>query len=157
MSENNVVNTSPSQVLETPFIQELVKQIRAQDAYGVYRNWSDELVLKPFIIDRKEKRKISIEGDVDAVTKGRIVLFYHAIASYIERETGQLIQVVVDINHEGFGRALGFCGRLLVVLRSLRDAHRFGFDSLEKLSAEGEKIAQKGIELVQQHREVARL
>ncbi|MGB3291479.1 MAG: DUF269 domain-containing protein [Phormidesmis sp.] len=54
---------------------------------------------------------------------------------------------MVDISHEGFGWALIFSGRLILVSKMLRDAHRFGFDSLEKLNAEGEKLFQKGIEL----------
>ncbi|MGQ4648159.1 NifX-associated nitrogen fixation protein [Lyngbya aestuarii] len=158
MTSNHVVTENTANgCLESPFLNELVRQIRSQDAYGVYKNWSDELVLKPFIIDRKEKRKISIEGAVNPVTKGRIILYFHAIASRIERETGQLAQVVVDLNHEGFGWCLVFCGRLLVVTRTLRDAHRFGFDSLEKLAVEGEKLTQGGIELVKRYHEVARL
>ena len=74
----------------------------------------------------------------------------------IEKETAQLCQVIVDINHEGFGWALVWSGRLMTVCRTLRDAHRFGFDSLERLAAQGEKITQSGIEIVKRFPEVAR-
>jgi probable nitrogen fixation protein len=154
---NSVSETSTQEIFAQPFIKELVRQVRVQDSYGVYRNWSDELILKPFIVPRDKKRQISIEGEVDPVTKSRIICYFRAIASCIEQETGLLGQVVVDLSHEGFGWALVFCGRLLVVTKSLRDAHRFGFDSFEKLEAEGNKLLQKGIELAKRYPEVGQL
>ncbi|MEO1396894.1 MAG: NifX-associated nitrogen fixation protein [Cyanobacteria bacterium J06634_5] len=145
--------TAPS-VLDTAieidgsrFLKTIVQQIRANDAYGTYRHWADELLLKPYILSKKEKRAISVEGEVDPFTLARILAFYRAIAICIETETGQLSQVVVDLSHEGFGWALVFSGRLILVSKTLRDAQRFGFDSLEKLSIEGEKLVNKGIEL----------
>ena len=116
------------------FLKTIVQQIRANDAYGTYRHWADELLLKPYILSKKEKRAISVEGEVDPFTLARILAFYRAIAICIETETG-------------FGWALVFSGRLILVSKTLRDAQRFGFDSLEKLSAEGEKLVNKGIEL----------
>lgn len=85
---------------------------------------------------------------------GRILGFYRAIAARIEQETNQLAQVVVDLSHEGFGWALIFSGRLILVSKTLRDAQRFGFDSLEKLEAEGEALVQKGIQLARKFPEV---
>jgi probable nitrogen fixation protein len=158
MTTTNTATETPTiDVNTSPFLQAIVKQIRSQDSMGVYRAWSDELVLKPYIVSRERKRKISIDGDVDPVTKLRIMSFYRAIAFRIEEETGLLGQVVIDLSHEGFGWALIFCGRLLVVAKTLRDAQRFGFDSFEKLEAEGEKLVQKGIDLAQRYPEVGKL
>ncbi|WP_299485607.1 NifX-associated nitrogen fixation protein [Acaryochloris sp. IP29b_bin.137] len=138
----------------SPFLKAIVQQIRANDAYGTYRNWADETLLKPYIIPKKKRREISVEGEVDVITQSRILGFYRAIAAQIEQETGQLSQVVVDLSHEGFGWALIFSGRLILVSKTLRDAQRFGFDSLEKLNAEGEKLVQKGIALSQTYPQV---
>ncbi|NER82318.1 MAG: NifX-associated nitrogen fixation protein [Leptolyngbya sp. SIO1D8] len=140
---------------ESPFLKAIVQQIRANDAYGTFRNWADELLLKPYVLSKKQRREISVEGDVDAPTLSRILGFYRAVAARIEEETGQLSQVVVDLSHEGFGWALVFSGRLILVSKTLRDAQRFGFDSLEKLHAEGEKLVQKGVELARKYPEVA--
>ena len=129
------------------FLKTIVQQIRANDAYGTYRHWADELLLKPYILSKKEKRAISVEGEVDPFTLARILAFYRAIAICIETETGQLSHVVVDLSHEGFGWALVFSGRLILVSKTLRDATTLAYDSLEKLSAEGEKLVNKGIEL----------
>lgn len=145
----------PAVIIEgSPFLKAIIQQIRANDPYGTFRNWADELLLKPYVIPKKQRREISVEGDVDPVTTGRILGFYRAIAARIEEETGQLSQVVVDLSHEGFGWALIFSGRLILVSKTLRDAQRFGFDSLEKLNAEGEKLVQKGIELAQRFPDV---
>ena len=141
----------------TPLLQEIVRQLRAHDPYGTFRNWSDELILKPYVVSKEQKRKISVDGEVDPITKSRIITFYRAIASLIEQETGLLSQVVIDLSHEGFGWVLVFSGRLLLVSKTLRDAQRFGFDSLEKLVAEGEKIAKAGIELGKKYGDVAQL
>ncbi|MEL6221523.1 MAG: NifX-associated nitrogen fixation protein [Cyanobacteria bacterium J06627_8] len=153
-SDSNVPEFS---VADSPFLQAIVQQIRANDAYGTYRNWSDELLLKPFILSKAQKREISVEGDVDPITKSRIFAFYRAIAARIEQETGQLSTVVIDLSHEGFGWALIFSGRLILVSRTLRDAQRFGYDSLEKLDKEGEKLALKGIDLATRFSEVCDL
>jgi probable nitrogen fixation protein len=134
-------------VADSLFLQAITQQIRANDSYGTYRNWSDELLLKPYILSKAQKREISVEGDVDPITKSRIFAFYRAIAARIEQETGQLSTVVIDLSHEGFGWALVFSGRLILVSKTLRDAQRFGYASLEKLHEEGEKLAQKGIDL----------
>ncbi len=158
MSATNSVNgTAMADVLNSPFLKAIVQQIRGQDSYGVYRNWSDELILKPFIVTKQKKREISVEGEVDPITVARIMAFYRAVAARIEQETGLLSQVVVDLSHEGFGWALVFSGRLLLAVKTLRDAHRFGFDSLEKVAEEGEKLVQKGVELAQRFPEVGRI
>jgi probable nitrogen fixation protein len=141
----------------SPFLKAIVQQIRANDAYGTYRNWADELLLKPYIVSKADKRDIPLDDEIDPLTKSRILAFYRAIAYCIEQETGLLSQVVIDLNHEGFGWALVFAGRLLLVCKTLRDAQRFGFKSLEKMNTEGEKLIQKGIALAQQYPEVGDL
>ncbi|HAO11548.1 MAG TPA: NifX-associated nitrogen fixation protein, partial [Planktothrix sp. UBA8407] len=135
MTTTNLPPTSETAI--QPFLKAIALQIRANDSYGTYRNWSDELLLKSFVVTKAQKRGISVEGEVDPITKGRILAFYRAIAHRIEEESGLLCQVVIDLSHEGFGWALVFSGRLLVVSKTLRDAQRFGFESLEKLEAEG--------------------
>ncbi|MEA5578314.1 NifX-associated nitrogen fixation protein [Anabaena sp. UHCC 0451] len=158
MSENNSVNgTATSTPITSPFLKTLVQQIRAQDSYGFYRSWSDELILKPFVVTKKKKREISVEGEVDPATILRINAFFRAVASSVEKETGLISHVVVDLGHEGFGWALVFSGRLLLAVKTLRDAHRYGFDSLEKLNEEGEQFVQKGIDLAKRFPEVGNI
>ncbi len=141
----------------SPILQEIVRQLRAADPYGTYRTWSDELLLKPFVVSKAQKRQISLEGEVDPGVRSRILIYYRAIAALIEKETGLLAQVVLDLNSEGFGWALVFSGRLLLVVNTLRDAHRFGFDSLDQLVEKATALIDKGIQLAQTYPEVGRL
>lgn len=153
----NTIDTPTFNAQDSLFLKAIVQQIRANDPYGTYRTWGDDLLLKPYVVSKVQKRAISVEGDVDPITKGRIMAFFRAVAHRIEEETGLLSQVVIDLSHEGFGWALVFSGRLLLVSRTLRDAQRFGFDSLEKLAAEGEKLVNSAIDLSRRFPEVGRL
>ncbi|MBD1211811.1 MAG: NifX-associated nitrogen fixation protein [Dolichospermum circinale Clear-D4] len=158
MTTNNVNGTGNNlEVILPPFLKALVQQIRAQDSYGFYRNWTDELILKPYIVTKQKKREISVEGEVDPATISRINAFFRAVAASIEKETGLISNVVIELGHEGFGWALVFSGRLLLAVKTLRDAHRFGFDSFEKLDEEGTKFVEKGIDLAKRFPEVGNL
>jgi probable nitrogen fixation protein len=158
MSTNDVNGTGNNlEVVLTPFHKALVQQIRAQDTYGVYRNWANELILKPYIVTKQKKREISVEGEVDPATLSRINAFFRAVAASIEKETGLISNVVIELGHEGFGWALVFSGRLLLAVKTLRDAHHFGFDSFEKLDEEGAKFVEKGIDLAKRFPEVGNL
>ena len=46
-------------------------------------------------------------------------------------------------------------GRLVVVNKQLRDVHRFGFETIEKLSAEGGKFVSAAVEMIHKFPEVA--
>jgi probable nitrogen fixation protein len=154
MSQNSSVNGNST---VSPFLKTLVQQIRASDSYGFYRNWSDELILKPFVVTKQNKKQISVEGEIDPATISRINAFFRAVAASIEQETCMISNVVIHLGHEGFGWALVFSGRLLLAIKTLRDAHRFGFESLEKLNEEGQNFVQKGIDLAQRFPQVGNL
>ena len=47
-------------------------------------------------------------------------------------------------------------GRLVVASRVLRDIHRFGFDSLSKLAADGEKLVNEAVQIIEKFPEPAR-
>ncbi|WP_295882888.1 NifX-associated nitrogen fixation protein [uncultured Thiohalocapsa sp.] len=144
-------------VLETAFGQEMVRQMRAIDAYGTTDNQSAAEILEPFILTKEEKRELPIVGDPDEIVIARIKVFYNAIAALIEQECGLMAVPLVNLTHEGFGRVLITVGKLVVLDRSLRDVHRFGFASLGKMKDEADKYLSVAIELVGEHSDVAGL
>ncbi len=150
VEENNAL-------MSHPFVRQIVTQLRALDSYGTYDTWTDAKVLDPLILTKERRREIPVVGDPDETTIARLKAYYNAIASTIERECGLMAVPMVNLTHEGFGRAIVTVGKLIVVDRTLRDVHRFGFDSLEKLIAEVDKVTSKAITLVNQHRDVAKL
>src|ERR1019366_8698938 len=133
--------------IDTAFIKELIKQWRAQDTHGTWDNKTDLELLAPYILDKEARRQIPIIGDPDPETLRRLELFYNAVGLAIERATAAMVSPMMKMSHEGFGRMVLTAGRLVVVNKHLRDVHRFGFPSLEKLAEEGTKMVQAGIEM----------
>ncbi len=138
------------------FIKELIKVWRAQDTHGTWEKKSDVSLLDPYIVTKEQRREIPIIGDPDPEILWRLELFYNAVGLAIERRTGCMVQPMMKMSHEGFGRLILTTGRLIVVNKHLRDVHRFGFESLEKLAAEGTKFVDAGVEMIEKFPEVAR-
>ncbi len=138
------------------FLKELIKQWRAQDAHGAWDKKSDLDLIAPYIITKEQRREIPIMGDPDPETLWRLELFYNAVGLSVERATGIMVSPMMKMHHEGFGRMVLTAGRLVVINKHLRDAHRFGFESLEKLVAEGEKLVAAAVEMIEKFPEVAR-
>ena len=61
---------------------------------------------------------------------------------------------MMKMSHEGFGRMVMMAGRLIVYTKSLRDVHRFGFDSIEKLNVEADKVISAAIGMIEKFPEV---
>ncbi|EQD74928.1 NifX-associated nitrogen fixation protein [Ferrovum myxofaciens] len=142
--------------MESMFIKELVKQWRAQDSYGTWEKKSDEVLLDPYILDKEKRKTIPLMGDPDPETIWRLELFYNAIGMAIEQQTKVMVSPMMKMHHEGFGRMVLIAGRLIVVNKQLRDVHRFGFPSMEKLAEEGEKLVEAGVAMISQFPEVAK-
>lgn len=143
--------------LSNRYIKQLITQLRAMDSYGTYDTWSDSRVLDPIILTKARRREIPVVGDPDETTVSRVKAFYNGIATSIEQESGLMAVPFINLSHEGFGRALIIVGKLVVLDKTLRDVHRFGFDSLEKLVGEMEKLTGKALEMIEAHRPVAEL
>ncbi|RKT10407.1 putative nitrogen fixation protein [Paraburkholderia sp. RAU2J] len=157
MTESSSIpsKASDEMLLVAPFVQQLVRQLRAQDTHGVWDGKTDLQLLKPYIHTPEERRAIPIMGDPDPETLWRLELFYSAIAVAIERETGQMVSPMMKMSHEGFGRMVLLAGRLVVVNKQLRDVHRFGFASLEKLAEAGAKLLDEAVEVIRTYPAVA--
>jgi probable nitrogen fixation protein len=145
----------PDNALDTPFVRELVKIWRAQDSHGAWEGKSDLDLIAPYILDKEARRALPIVGDPDPDTIWRLELFFNAVALSIEKATGVMIQPMLKMHHEGFGRMVLIGGRLIVVNKQLRDVHRFGFDNLSKLAAEGDKYVNGGVEMIRKFPDVA--
>jgi len=150
---NQAVAADP--LLSTDFIKEMVKQMRAVDSYGTYDGWPAERVLAPYVLTKEQKREIPIIGDPDEILLSRIKCFYNAIASLIEKECGQMAVPMINITHEGFGRAVITVGKLVVMDKTLRDVHRYGYESLSKMKDEGDKLLSVALEIIGKHPDVA--
>jgi probable nitrogen fixation protein len=155
MSEAVAVVAEDDPVLGTDFAQEMVRQMRAIDTYGTYDNWPVSKILEPYVLTKEKKREIPVVGDPDEITMSRVKAFYNAISAMIEKECGLMAVPLLNLTHEGFGRALITVGKLVVMDRTLRDVHRFGFPSLSKMKDEADKLLSVALEIIGQHPKVA--
>ncbi len=142
-------------VLETEFAQEMVRQMRAVDTYGSYDKLGTNEILDPFVLTKEKKAEIPVVGDPDEIVMSRLTAFYNAISAMIEKECGLMAVPMMNITHEGFGRALITVGKLVVMDKTLRDVHRFGFDSLSRMKDEADKLLSVALEIIGLHPKVA--
>ncbi|MDD2873628.1 MAG: NifX-associated nitrogen fixation protein [Azoarcus sp.] len=155
-------STAPAAVLspelaDTDFIKEMNRQARALDSYGTYDGWPIDRVLAPYVVTKEQRRQIPVIGDPDDITISRVKAFHNAIAALIEKECGLMAVPVINITHEGFGRGMITVGKLVVLDRTLRDVHRFGFESFSRMKDEADKHLSVALEIIGKYPEVAGL
>ncbi|MCX8076599.1 MAG: NifX-associated nitrogen fixation protein [Aquificaceae bacterium] len=139
-------------------LKEVVSQVRAYDTYGTWDKKSDEDILQDFL-KRETKKSLSFMGhcEVDPKTTLKIYAYFKAIGAVVEKLSGYITSVVINLDHEGNGSVLIYTGRLILVNKTIRDASKFGFKSFEDMKSQGEKLVEKSIKLLEEHPEVARL
>ena len=144
-------------ILDTDFIKEMLRQLRALDSYGQYDGKPPEAMLAHCVLTKERKAELPLIGDPDETVLARVKAFYNAIAVLIEKECGLMAVPLLHLTHEGFGRGLITVGKLVVLDRTLRDVHRFGFESLSKMKNEADKYLAVALEIVGKYPEVAGL
>ncbi len=138
------------------FLRELVRQFRAHDQRDAWDGKSDWELLAPLIAREAGRKPDRPDGTEDPDVFWRIEMFYGAVGLAIEARTGIACTPMLKMHHEGFGRVVLLAGRLVVVSKFLRDAQRFAFESLAKLSEAGEKLVASGVEMIERFPQVAR-
>ncbi len=148
-------DTATFAINDSPFLSELVKQMRSQDSYGHWDGKSDVEVVGPYVVDKEARKAIPIIDDPDPDLLWRLELYYNAIGLAIERQSKVMCAPMIKMSHEGFGRVVLIAGRLVVFNKYHRDVHRFGFDSLEVLAEQGDKIVNEAVAMIARFGEVA--
>ena len=142
--------------LASPFVRALVRQLRAHDTTGSWERKSDSELLAPYVVSREQRRSMPVIADPDSRQLWRIEQYWAAAGLAVEQASGIIATPMVKLTHEGFGRAVLIAGRLVAASRILRDVHRFGFESLSKLAAEGEKLVGEAVQSIEKFPEAAR-
>ncbi|OIO53766.1 MAG: hypothetical protein COX57_04700 [Alphaproteobacteria bacterium CG_4_10_14_0_2_um_filter_63_37] len=157
MSDLKLAVAENDPILESDFIKEIIKQMRAVDTYGMYDKWGAARIVDPYVITPERKSEIPVVGDPDEFTIARVKAFYNAIANMIEKECGLMAVPMINLTHEGFGRVVITVGKLVAMDKNLRDVHRFGFPSLSKMKDEADKVLSIALQLIGDHSKVAGL
>ena len=157
LASASTIEPADDPIYLTDFVREMLRQTRALDSYGQWDGKPVAKILAGYVLSKEQKRALPIVGDPDDTVIARVKSFHNAIAVLIEKECGLMAVPFVQLTHEGFGRALIVVGKLVVMDRTLRDVHRFGFASLSKMKDESDKILGVALERIGQHPGVAGL
>lgn len=142
------------------FMKEVVNQVRAYDTYGTWEKRGDEDLLKEFLKGETNKpASFNFGGHcaVDPKAMLKIYAYFKALGVVIERRSNILTSTVINMDYEGNGNVIVYSGRLVLVNKTIRDANRFGFKSLEDMAKQGLKMIEKATQLLEKYEEVARL
>ena len=139
--------------LEKLFIETLTSQIRALDQFGTWAKKSDEEVLGEKYIKSKDALKnIPIIADIDEMQIQDIRLIFQSIALAFELKTNIMCSVVMEMSHEGFGRAVVLAEKIVVTNKFFKDAHRYSFRTYDDLIKEGGKMLKDAIKIYETHK-----
>lgn len=139
--------------LETLFIETLTSQIRALDQFGTWAKKSNEEILADKYVKTKEQLKeIPIIADIDEMQIKDIRLIFQSIALAFELKMGMMCSVVMEMSHEGFGRAVVLADKIVITNKFFKDAHRYSFRTYDALVTEGGKFLKDAIEIYETHK-----
>lgn len=138
--------------LEKLFIETLISQIRALDQFGTWAKKSDEEILCDKYVKTKEQLKeIPIIADIDEMQITDIRLIFQSIALAFELKRGVMCSVVMEMSHEGFGRAVVIADKIVVTNKFFKDAHRYSFRTYDELIKEGGKMLKNALEIYENY------
>jgi probable nitrogen fixation protein len=139
--------------MENLFIKTLIGQVRALDQFGTWANKGDEEILTEKYVKTKEDLKnIPVIADIDEMQIQDIRLIFQALALAFEKKTSVMCSVVMEMSHEGFGRAVVIADKIVIVNKFFKDAHRYSFRTYEDLVSEGEKMIENAIKIYNEYK-----
>ncbi len=135
-------------MMEQLFLKTIIGQVRALDQFGSWSNKSnEELIIEKYVKTKEELRDIPVIADIDEMKIKDIRLIFQALALAFEIKTGVMCSVVMEMSHEGFGRAVVIADRIVIVNKFFKDAHRYSFRSFEEFVIQGEKMLEDALRL----------
>lgn len=129
------------------YIAHLAAQVRALDTFGNWDNKSDEdLIRMKYVKSKEDLKNLPIIADIDETQIKDLKMLFQALAVMFEKKTGVMAGIIMEMSHEGFGRAVVVADKVLLCDKTFRDAHRFGYPNLDKLAGDWEKLTDKAVE-----------
>lgn len=140
------------------FKHRLCQLLDAEDHFGRYAKLSPQQKIERLFLASNEDRKQSdFNCAVSPKVRSQVPLLFQAAAGVIEEKSGLLIQSSSEMNGEGFGRALLYSGRIILVIKSLRAGFPFPFTSEEKVIRYGVACIEEGLAFISKYNEMTAL
>ena len=105
-----------------------------------------------FEFTKEQLKEIPVIADISADQIKDIRLILQAIALAFEQKTMEMANVILEMSHEGFGRGAAIAGNIVIADKYFKDAHRFGYPTIEKLVEEGDKMLEKAVATYQEYK-----
>jgi probable nitrogen fixation protein len=135
------------------YLETLIGQVRALDQFGTWANKDDkEILCEKYVKTKEQLKDIPVIADIDEMQIQDIRLIFQALALAFEKETGIMCSVVMEMSHEGFGRAVVIADKIVIVNKFFKDAHRYSFRTYEKLEDEGQKMLDSAIKIYEEYK-----
>lgn len=139
--------------MENLFIDTLIGQVRALDQFGTWTNRTNEdILIEKYVKTKEDLQNIPVIADIDEMQVQDIRLIYQAIALAFEKKTGVMCSVVMEMSHEGFGRAVVIADKIVITNKFFKDAHRFSFRTYDKLVEEGDKMLDNALKIYEEYK-----
>ncbi len=139
--------------LERLFLETLTSQIRALDQFGTWAKKSNEEILcEKYVKSKEDLKTIPIIADIDEMQIQDIRLIFQSIALAFELKTGIMCSVVMEMSHEGFGRAVVLAEKIVITNKFFKDAHRYSFRTYDALICEGGKMLNDALEIYENYK-----
>ncbi|MDQ0086686.1 putative nitrogen fixation protein [Paenibacillus anaericanus] len=125
------------------------------DPWGKYDDLPvEERIAKLFLCSPEQKRELASACIVSPVVKKQVSFFFQTVATVLEQLSGEIIQSMVEINEEGFGRAIVYSGRTVLVSDSFRGGSSFPFAEYLKVQVYGVSCIREGLQNRERYREL---
>ncbi|MNH99020.1 hypothetical protein D3C73_517740 [compost metagenome] len=131
---------------------------RILDAYDYFEKGSglstEEKIAQLSLFTAEEKIAVGADCTPSPKLRKQVENVFQALALTLEIETNGLVQSMVDMNSEGFGRAVVSSGRLILISTTLRAGLRFPFTSRSKLERFALNSLREALEWHNKHSEL---
>lgn len=139
--------------LKEAYINRLCGLLDAYDTFGRYASLpAEDKIDRLFLVSADEKRRSDTGCMVSPRTVRQAALLFQAAAGLLEERSGLRMQSAAELNDEGFGRALIFTGRTILVLKSIRPGFPFPFAGVRAAVDYGAGCAEEGLAFLDQHK-----
>jgi len=144
--------------LVNSFTRRLCCLLDTEDFCGRHSALSEaEKIERLFLASQEDKTQSEYNCTVSPKVRLQVPMLFQAVAGVMEERSGAIIQSAAEINGEGFGRALLYSGRIIVVLKSLRAGFPFPFTSQDKAVRYGVACVEDGLAFLEKYNQITAL
>lgn len=128
------------------FCANLNRSLQLDDPWGKYADLEPgDRIAKLFLVSADQRRVMAAECSASPRVGKQVSAFFQAVASSLEEACGEMMQSMVELNGEGFGRAIVYTDRIVLVLGSLRGGYPFPFADFGKMRNYGISSIREGL------------